>query len=122
MKIVRKSLIAPLLTIMLAAATVVVAQTGTTTPRVVEISAKKFEFSPNVVTLKKDETVTIHFTSTDRAHGLLVKALKLDLDADVGKPADVTVTPTEAGSFGAICDHYCGSGHGNMKMTFVVEP
>jgi cytochrome c oxidase subunit 2 len=116
-----KSIIASLLTLMLAAATVVVAQTGTT-PRVIEISAKKFEFSPNVVTLKKDEPVTIHFTSTDRAHGLLIKALKIDLDADLGKPADVTVTPHEAGSFGAICDHYCGSGHGNMKMTFVVEP
>jgi cytochrome c oxidase subunit 2 len=115
-----KSLIPSLLTLLLAAATVVLAQTGTPA-RVVEISAKKFEFTPNVVTLKKDEPVTIHFTSTDRAHGLLVKALKLDLDADVGKPADVTVTPHEAGSFAAICDHYCGSGHGNMKMTFVVE-
>jgi cytochrome c oxidase subunit 2 len=89
--------------------------------RQIEISAKKFEFTPNVVTLKKEKPVTIHFTSTDRAHGLFIKALKIDLDADAGKPADVTVTPHEAGSFGAICDHYCGAGHGNMKMTFVVE-
>jgi cytochrome c oxidase subunit 2 len=115
-----KSLIPSLLTLLLAA-TVVVAQNPSTQPRVVEISAKKFEFTPNVVTLKKDEPVTIHFTSTDRAHGLFVKAFKIDLDADLGKPADVTVTPHEAGTFGAICDHYCGSGHGNMKMTFVVE-
>jgi cytochrome c oxidase subunit 2 len=115
-----KFLIASLLTLLLAAATAVVAQPETPA-RVVEISAKKFEFTPNVVTLKKDEPVTIHFTSTDRAHGLLVKAFKIDLDADLGKPADVTVTPHEAGTFAAICDHYCGSGHGNMKMTFVVE-
>jgi cytochrome c oxidase subunit 2 len=114
-----KSLIASLLTLLLAAATVLVAQTAT--PRVVEISAKRFEFTPNVITLKKDEPVTIHFTSTDRAHGLLIKALKIDLDADSGKPDDVTVTPHETGTFAAICDHYCGSGHGNMKMTFVVE-
>jgi cytochrome c oxidase subunit 2 len=115
-----KFLTASLLMVLLAAATVVVAQTETPA-RVVEISAKKFEFTPNVVTLKKDEPVTIHFTSTDRAHGLFVKALKIDLDADAGKPAEVTVTPHEAGTFAAICDHYCGSGHGNMKMTFVVE-
>ena len=114
-----KSTIAILITIVLAAA-VVMAQPATT-PRVVEISAKRFEFTPNVVKLKKDEPVTIHFTSTDRAHGLFIKALKIDLDADLGKPADVTITPTEAGTFAAICDHYCGSGHGNMKMTFVVE-
>ena len=31
------------------------------------------------------------------------------------------ITPKEAGTFPAICDHYCGMGHGNMKMTFVVE-
>ncbi|MEA2239945.1 MAG: cytochrome c oxidase subunit [Thermoanaerobaculia bacterium] len=115
-----KFLIALLLTLSLAAATALVAQPGTT-PRVVEINAKKFEFTPNVVTLKKDEPVTIHFTSTDRAHGLFIKALKIDLDADAGKPAEVTITPHEAGSFGAICDHYCGAGHGNMKMMFVVE-
>ena len=27
----------------------------------------------------------------------------------------------KAGRYAAICDHYCGSGHGNMKMTIVVE-
>jgi cytochrome c oxidase subunit 2 len=90
-------------------------------PRVVEISAKKFEFSPATITLKKDEPVTIRLVATDRAHGLLVKQLGLDLDAAPEKPAEVTITPDEVGTFGAICDHYCGSGHGNMKMTFVVE-
>jgi len=104
-----------------AAATVLIAQTPSATPRVIEISAKRFEFTPNVVKLTKDEPVTIHFTSTDRAHGLFVKALNVDLDADAGKPSEITITPHEAGTFTAICDHYCGSGHGNMKMTFVVE-
>ncbi len=103
------------------AATILLAQTPPATPRVIEISAKRFEFTPNVVKLTKDEPVTIHFTSTDRAHGLFVKALNIDLDADSGKPSEITVTPHEAGTFAAICDHYCGSGHGNMKMTFVVE-
>ena len=28
----------------------------------------------------------------------------------------MTVTPAAAGTFDAICDDYCGSGHGNMKM------
>ena len=91
------------------------------TPRVVEISAKKFEYAPNVVTLKKGQAVTLRVTALDRAHGLLVPAFHLDLDAVPGTPAVATFTPAEAGKFDAICDHYCGSGHGNMKMTFVVE-
>lgn len=90
-------------------------------PRVVEISAKRFEFAPNVVTLRRGEAVTIRLTALDRAHGLLVKPLGIDLDADRGDPDEVTITPKAAGTFPAICDHYCGMGHGNMKMTFVVE-
>jgi cytochrome c oxidase subunit 2 len=90
-------------------------------PRIVAISAKKFEFAPPAITLKRDEPVTIRLTATDRAHGLLVKQLGIDLDAAPGAPAEVTITPHESGTFAAICDHYCGSGHGNMKMTFLVE-
>lgn len=90
-------------------------------PRVVEITAKKFEFVPNVVTLKKGDPVMLRLTSIDRAHGLLVKAFQIDLDVEGGKSSEVTFTPSESGTFPAICDHYCGSGHGNMKMTFVVE-
>jgi cytochrome c oxidase subunit II len=90
-------------------------------PRVVDISAKRFEFTPTVITLKKDEPVTIRLSSSDRSHGLLIDALGVDLDAEDGKPGEVTITPHQAGRFPAICDHYCGSGHGNMKMVFVVE-
>jgi cytochrome c oxidase subunit 2 len=107
--------------LLLLAATFAVAQSPATPPRVVVITAKRFEFSPNVVTLKKGETVTIRLTSLDRAHGLLVKPLGLDLDADEGLPDEATITPATAGRFPAICDHYCGSGHGGMKMTVVVE-
>lgn len=90
-------------------------------PRVVTITAKKFEFTPNVVTLAKGEPVTLRVTSLDRAHGLLINALHVDLDIDGGDTSEVTITPMEKGTFPAICDHYCGAGHGNMKMTFIVE-
>ena len=90
-------------------------------PAVVEISAKRFEFTPNVIHLKKGVPVTLRLTSTDRAHGLLIKPLHVDLDASEGTPDSVTITPAEAGTYPAICDHYCGSGHGNMKMTVVVD-
>ncbi len=89
--------------------------------RVVPISAKKFEFTPNLVRLKRGETVTLCLTSLDRPHGFLQKDLGVDADINPSKPVDVTITPTKAGTFTVICDDYCGSGHGNMKMTIVVE-
>jgi len=90
-------------------------------PRVVEITAKRFEFNPTEVHLRAGEPVTIRLIGTDRAHGLLIKPLQVDLDASPEKPDQITITPTAAGRYPAICDHYCGAGHGNMKMTFVVE-
>ena len=100
---------------------IILAFTPMQAPRVVEISAKQFEFNPAEVHLRAGEPVTIRLVGTDRAHGLLVKPLGLDLDASPEKPDQITITPTAPGRYPAICDHYCGAGHGNMKMTVVVE-
>ena len=89
--------------------------------RVIPITAKRFNFTPAQITLKKGETVTLRLTSEDVTHGFYLKPLKLDETIDAGKTKDVTVTPQVAGTFTTICDHFCGSGHGNMHMTIVVE-
>ena len=85
-------------------------------PKVIEITAKKFEFTPNEITLKKGVPVILRLTSSDRVHGFLSKALKVDTDIPNDGSKDVAVTPDTAGDFTVICDHYCGTGHGNMKM------
>jgi cytochrome c oxidase subunit II len=84
--------------------------------KVIEITAKKFEFTPAEITLKKGEPVILRLTSSDRVHGFMSKPLKIDTDIAAGKTTDVAVTPDNAGDFTVICDHYCGLGHGNMKM------
>src|SRR5271166_6015053 len=86
-----------------------------TPARVIEIKAKKFEFSPAQLTLKKGETVTLRLVSQDRVHGFFQRALGIDTDIDPGKVNEVTVTPKEPGAYLVICDHYCGYGHGNMN-------
>jgi cytochrome c oxidase subunit 2 len=48
------------------------------------------------------------------------KPLKIDTDIPADKTEDVAVTPDTAGDFTVICDHYCGTGHGNMKMKVTV--
>jgi|SRR5208282_1971149 len=89
-------------------------------PKVIEIIAKKFEFTPSEITLKKGEPVILRMTTADRVHGFMSKPLKFDTDIPVGKTTDVAVTPDTAGDFTVICDHYCGSGHGGMKMKVTV--
>jgi len=90
-------------------------------PRVIEIHAKRYSFAPDAVTLKQGERVTIRLIGDDRAHGLLVKPLGVDLDASPSKPDEITIAPAQRGTYPAICDHYCGMGHGGMKMTVIVE-
>jgi cytochrome c oxidase subunit 2 len=89
-------------------------------PKVIEITAKKFEFTPSQITLKKGEPVILRLSSSDRVHGFMSKPLKIDTDIPADKSKDVTVTPDTAGDFTVICDHYCGTGHGNMKMKVTV--
>jgi|HubBroStandDraft_1064217.scaffolds.fasta_scaffold1192342_2 cytochrome c oxidase subunit 2 len=89
-------------------------------PKVIEITAQKFEFTPSEITLKKGEPVILRLTSTDRVHGFMSKPLKVDTDIPAGKTTDIAVTPDTTGDFTIICDHYCGTGHGNVKMKATV--
>ena len=90
-------------------------------PKEITITAKRFEYSPKEVHLKKGETVTLVLVSQDVTHGMLCRGLKIDSDIPPGNPTRLTVTPQKEGDYTAICNHFCGSGHGNMKMKFVVE-
>jgi len=89
--------------------------------RVVEITAKRFGFTPEQVTLKKGETVTLRLHSEDVTHGFFMRKLKIDSEVEAGKTTDITITPDTPGTYTTICDHFCGANHGNMKMTIVVE-
>lgn len=90
-------------------------------PKVIEISAKRFEFTPSQITLKKGEPVILRLHSSDRVHGFMSKALNIDAAIPNDTAKDVAITPDTAGDFTIICDHYCGTGHGamNMKVTVV---
>ena len=97
------------------------ARTDEPPPRVIEITAKRFEFSPATITLKKGETVTLRLRSEDVTHGFFQRALRLSAAIESGQTVDVTLTPQTAGRFLTICDHFCGAQHGNMHMNIVVE-
>lgn len=98
-----------------------IAARGSSEPRVIQITARQFEFAPAQITLKKGESVTLQLTSADVKHGFYIRGLKVDELIEPGKTTEVHLTPQAAGTYPTICDHLCGPGHGNMKMTIVVE-
>jgi cytochrome c oxidase subunit 2 len=89
--------------------------------RTLAITAKRFEFTPASITVRRGETVKLLVTSEDVTHGFFQRALKIDTDLVPGKTAEVLVTPAEPGIYTIICHHFCGAQHGAMKMTVVVE-
>ena len=88
--------------------------------QVIQITAKRFEYSPKEITVKKGVPVVLQFTSLDRLHGFNCPGLKLRLDIRPGKVNTLRFTPDKAGTFPFHCDNFCGSGHEGMKGTIIV--
>jgi cytochrome c oxidase subunit II len=115
--------LAPVITaLMLAAAASYVSQYSNAqdAPRRVEIVAKRFDYSPGEITLKKGVPVVFVVTSKDVEHGLKFKDLNITIDVKKGQTTEVTFTPTQTGTFTGQCSVFCGSGHGSMKMVMHV--
>jgi len=93
-----------------------------TTPRRIEVTAKRFQFTPAEITLKRGEPVVLVLTSVDTTHGLQVKELGLNTKIHKGQPTELAFTPDKTGTFIGQCSVFCGSGHGGMMLTLhVVE-
>ncbi|HEY1471048.1 MAG TPA: cupredoxin domain-containing protein [Candidatus Acidoferrum sp.] len=90
--------------------------------KTIPMTASKFKFEPNEITVKKGEEVTLVIQALDATHGLELKDFGVKTDLKKGQSTEVKFTPTTVGTFGGKCAHYCGKGHGSMKMTVhVVE-
>lgn len=91
-------------------------------PRRIEVTAKRYEFNPSDITLKKDEPVVLVLRSLDVAHGIHFKELGLETKLSKGGTSELVFTPVNTGIFVGHCSVFCGSGHGQMTLTLhVVE-
>ncbi len=84
------------------------------------ITAKRFEYSPKEITVKKGVPVVLQFASADRLHGFSCPSLRIRADIRPGKISSVRFVPDKAGTFPFHCDNFCGSGHEGMTGTITV--
>jgi cytochrome c oxidase subunit 2 len=89
-------------------------------PRRIEVSVKRFAYTPAEITLKKGEPVVLVLTTEDVTHGVKFKELNLNTKFEKGKPSELAFTPDEVGDFVGHCSVFCGSGHGSMTLTLHV--
>ena len=88
--------------------------------REIHITAKKFEFAPETITLKKGDPVVLVISSQDRKHGFNLRAFGIRADVNPGGTAQIRFTPDKTGKFTFSCDVFCGEGHEDMTGTIVV--
>lgn len=106
--------------------------------QVIELTAKKYEYSPSPVHIKAGAKVQLKITATDHDHGFKI-ATAPDGSEPSSKPGLVFVSPQECwqlkkgetatieflaqtpGTYTLKCCHTCGLGHKGMKGQIIVD-
>jgi cytochrome c oxidase subunit 2 len=108
-------------------------------PQIIEVSAKKYEFTPSQIHVKQGTRVELKVHSEDETHGIKI-SVYAEGTKDKGKPGLLFDHPDENGkvakgvdqvlNFVALepgtydfkCAKLCGFGHDRMKGQLIVEP
>ncbi len=117
-------------------------QPGSTAPgetaQVIQVTAKKYEFNPGEIHVKKSTKVQLKLRALDHTHGFKI-ALYPEGAEEKGSPGLRLTSPQgswkiekgqevviefaadRTGTYPFRCAHFCGLGHGGMKGKLVVE-
>jgi cytochrome c oxidase subunit II len=108
-------------TIGLALAGTYVAVQAAPRAKVIKISAKRFDYTPGHLTVKKGQPVILELTSRDVVMGFNLPDFNVRGDMIPEKVTRVQFVPDKAGEFTFLCDIFCGTGHEEMhgKLTVV---
>ena len=90
-------------------------------PRVIEMTARRFSYTPNEIALKVGERVVIAIRSIDFIHGMNLPDLHMRLDLVPGRITKLELQPKTPGVIDFVCDNFCGDGHEEMHGRFVVS-
>ena len=75
--------------------------------------ARLWEWWP-VLQLKKGTTYRFHLSSADWQHGFSLLPINMNISVHPGYEHVLTLTPTETGEYGVVCNEFCGIGHHAM--------
>jgi cytochrome c oxidase subunit II len=109
--------------------------------QVIEMTARKYEFSPSALHVKAGTKVLLKITAIDREHGFKITAnpegAELSVDPGLefvspqprngwrlnnGEETTVEFVAKRAGTYEFKCSVVCGFGHGRMQGKLVVDP
>jgi cytochrome c oxidase subunit 2 len=87
----------------------------------IKMTAKKYEFDPHEIRVKKGDHVRLVITAKDHDHGFKLEVFQVDQLLKKGEATTVEFTADKTGTFPFECSHFCGLGHKKMKGELIVE-
>ena len=99
------------------------ASTQSPSPRIIEITAERFEFWPSEIAIVEGEPIVIRLRSDDTLHGFrIVGAGTNVLIPKRGKGfVEAKLPGLKAGRYTFECSRLCGAGHNFMRGVLVVR-
>ena len=86
-----------------------------------DIIAKRWDFSPNMITVNEGDNVILNIESIDVTHGFTISGFGVSEQLVPGNTVKIEFVADKKGTFSFFCNIFCGSGHSGMKGTLVVE-
>lgn len=87
----------------------------------VEMTAKKYEFTPAEVHVKQGTLVTLEVVSIEGTHGIAISLYGIDEPLPEGVKKTIRFYASQKGEIPFACSHFCGLGHFSMNGKFIVE-
>ncbi len=92
----------------------------------VYMTSVRSHFTPDIVRVKKGDTVHLHITNVEQAHdathGFTVGSYNVHSSLEPGKHVDITFVADRAGTFPFYCTEFCSALHLEMAGYLLVEP
>jgi len=67
-----------------------------------------------ILELERGQSYRFHISSLDWQHGFSLQPVNINIQVHPGYEHVITLTPTQAGEYGIICNEFCGIGHHMM--------
>jgi cytochrome c oxidase subunit 2 len=87
----------------------------------ITVTAKNWDFTPGVITVKKGDTVRLTLRSIEGTHGFSLPAFGINERLEAGAPPKIVeFLADKTGEFDFRCSVMCGKGHMGQKGKLVV--
>ena len=98
----------------------VAAQSAEPAEQVIRITARKFNYTPAELRLKKGAPVILEFKTLDVVMGFNLPDFNVRADIVPDKVTRLRFVPDKTGTFVFLCDVFCGAGHEEMNGKLIV--